>query len=352
MRTKQRRGGGLLSHAAIRWVSAASVLAAAGCGSATSPASPPASGRDPWVQPFIATSIWNTAIGSGAHYSPDSAAPTADLRASPAVLNSGMWSVPAYLATSKDPVVTVTTQEGTQGHPNEGPFRINASSQMLPDPSSDAHLSIVDPSHSFSTDLYGATINADGSISAVRGWQVDLYGDGAKLYGTTATHDIMMRGFGGLVRVAELQALRIPHATTMSLSQNRLKHGPVWPGTADDYCAYLTPSCYTGSVPIGSLIAIVSSADVTTLGLTPAGLAFARCLQDYGAYVDDSGGSDQITFYAEDATAGMPQIADIEGDLAKIQPYLAAVTNNTAQTMGGGGTPRQPPPPPLRGASS
>jgi hypothetical protein len=316
-----------------------------GCGAASNPASPsstPATGRDPWVQPFVAASIWNTAIGSGAQYSPDTSAVTGDLRAGVAVVNAGMWSVAAYLASKDDPMVTVTTQEGLQGHPNEGPFQIHASKQMLPDPTSDAIMTIVDPTHSFAMDLYGAKVNTDGSISAVRGWEVDLYGDGAKLYGTTATHDLMIRGFGGLVRVAELKNLHVPHATTIAMSYGRLKVGPVWPAIADDYCAYQVPPCYTGNVPIGTLVAIVPTVDVTTLGLTPAGLAFAHCLQDYGAYVDDSGGAD-LAFYAEDATAGMPEISDIAGDLPKIHPYLAAVVNNTAQTMGGGGTPRQPP---------
>src|SRR5208283_4202674 len=127
---------------------------------------------------------------------------------------------------------------------------------------------------------------------------------GATLYGTTAVHDLMLLGMGGLVRVAELQSLHIPHATTVVLSLSRAKHGPVWPAVADDYCAYLTPSCYTGHVPIGSLVVIVPTVDVTTLGLTPAGLAFAHCLQDYGAYVNDTGGSD-LAFLAEDAAAGM-----------------------------------------------
>jgi hypothetical protein len=307
-----------------------------------------AMGRDPWLQPFTPTSIFNMPIGSGAQYSLPTDSTTMDLRSGVAALNSGMWSEAAYLAAPGDPVVTVTTQEGLQGNPNEGPWQIHATKSMQPDPSTDAHLAIVDPYRRYSTELYGATVNADGSISAVRGYQVDLYGDGAKLYGTSAVHDLMLLGLGGLVRVSDLQHLRIPHATTLVLSQSRLKHGPVWPAVADDYCAYQTPSCYTGHVPIGSLVVIEPTIDLTTLGLTPAGLAFARCLQDYGAYVNDSGGSD-LAFLAEDAAAGMPEVTDIRNDLNKLVPYLAVVTNNAAQSIGGGGTPRQPLAPQLQG---
>ncbi len=316
--------------------------------SASAPTAPTeASGRDPWVQPFTRTSIWNMPIGSGAQYSPDSDPMTVDLRSGVAVLNSGMWSEAAYLASSSDPVVTVTTQEGAQGQPNEGPWQIHALASMRPDPSSDAHLAIVDPTHSYSTELYGAAINSDGSISAVRGYQVDLYGDGAKLYGTSAVHDLMLLGMGGLIRVDELENLHIPHATTVVLSPSRLKVGPVWPAVADDWCAYQTPSCYGGNLPIGALVAIVPTVDVTTLGLTPAGLAFAHCLQDYGAYINDSGGSD-VAFLAEDAAAGMPELTDIRNDLFRISPYLAVITNNSAESIGGGGTPRQPLAAPLR----
>lgn len=330
-------------------VACALQLITQGCGSNAPTASTTSRGRDPWVQPFLSSSIWNMPVGSGAQYSSPTDAVTTDLRNGVAVLNAGMWSEAAYVASSKDPVVTVTTQEGSGASPapNEGPWQINASRSMQPDPSSDAHLAIVDPTHSYSTELYGATVNADGSIAAVRGYQVDLAGDGAKLYGTSAVHDLMLLGMGGLIRVAELKNLHIPHATTVVLSPTRAKPGPVWPAVADDYCAYLVPSCYTGNVPIGSLVVMVPTVDVTTLGLTPAGLAFAHCLQDYGAYANDTGGSD-LAFLAEDAAAGMPELADIRNDLAKISPYLAVVTNNSAQTIGGGGTPRQPLAPPLR----
>ena len=316
-----------------------------GCGTGA-PTSSASTGRDPWVQPFLPTSIWNMPVGSGAQYSADTDSVTIDLRTAIATLNAGMWSEAAYLASSKDPIVTVTTAEGSTS-PNEGPWKIRANRSMLPDPSSDAHLAIVDPTHSYSTELYGASINADGSISAVRGYQVDLFGDGAKLYGTTASHDLMLLGMGGLIRVDELTGLHIPHATTVVLGLTRAKVGPVWPAVADDWCATQVPSCYSGHIPIGSLVVIVPTVDVTTLGLTPAGLAFAHCLQDYGAYANDTGGSD-LAFLAEDAAIGMPQITDIRSDLPKMAPYLAVVTNNTAQSIGGGGTPRQPLAPPLR----
>ena len=62
---------------------------------------------------------------------------------------------------------------------------------------------------------------------------------------------------------------------------------------------------------------------------------------------NDSGGSD-VAFLAEDAAVGMPGLTDIRNDLPRISPYLAVVTNNSAQSIGGGGTPRQPLAPPLR----
>jgi hypothetical protein len=98
---------------------------------------------------------------------------------------------------------------------------------------------------------------------------------------------------------------------------------------------------------MGTLIAIPASVRLTRLGLTPAGLALARCLQDYGAYLADTGGTEQITLFAEDAAQDMDRIKDLRADFTRLVPYLSAVLNNGPKTVGGGGKPRRPAAPPL-----
>ena len=129
------------------------------------------------------------------------------------------------------------------------------------------------------------------------------------------------------------------------------RHGFIKTAPGVRYFMYAdnTPFFYlgdTGNVPMGTLVAIVPTVDVTKLGLSsPMGLAVAHALQDYGAYVVVSGGKNQLTLYAETPAQGMPQITDIKNDLAKMRRYLAAVLNNSPKSVGGGGKPRRPPAP-------
>jgi hypothetical protein len=152
-------------------------------------------------------------------------------------------------------------------------------------------------------------------------------------------------GMGGVLRAWELRAGRIRHALTFSLPYARLKHGPVWPSSREDYWGFRD---YQGHVPIGTLIAIPPGLDVAALGLSASGRALARALQDFGAYCDDSVGTDGIEISAEGASEEMPQLADARRDFPVIHRYLRAVTNNTRVNPGGGGVPRAQAAPGLR----
>jgi len=141
------------------------------------------------------------------------------------------------------------------------------------------------------------------------------------------------------LRAWDIRAGRIRHALTFLLPFGRLKHGPVWPSAREDYWGFRD---YTGHVPIGTLIAIPPDVDIGGLGLSPGGVVLARALQDYGAYCDDSVGTDGIVISAEGASEGLPELADMRRDFPVIRRYLRVVLNNARATPGGGGTPRAP----------
>jgi hypothetical protein len=296
--------------------------------------------RDPWLWPFLSRSEWNTPLGSGARFAPADDPTTVDILAGGTAIHAGEWSHPLYLAHPDDPFVTVFDQE------NERSFRVRVPPGAKPDPMSDGHMYVVDPAKRSVLEMIGVKRAANGDITSVRAFQVSLYGTGMHMtdgkYPGIRAMDAS--GMGGLIRAWELQAHRIPHAVTFLLPPWRLKHGPVWPSAREDYWGFRD---YKGNVPIGALIAIPPAVDVTKLGLTPSGLALARALQDYGAYCDDSSGSQGIIISAEGATEGMAELRDMRADFPKIRAYLRVVTNNTAATPGGG-TPRQPPAPPLQ----
>jgi hypothetical protein len=299
-----------------------------------------ANGRDPWLWPFSVGSPWNTPIGDGARFSADDSAATRDLLAGHALIHAGTWSMPLYLAAPDDRMVTVRDEE------NARVFHARVPAAARPDPMGDGHMFVVEPGRGFVLEMYRARVMADGSIVARRAFRVDLRGPGmflrdGKFPGVRAMD---ASGFGGVMRAWEMRAGRIGHALTFLLPPSRLKHGPVWPSAREDFWGGRD---YAGHIPIGTLIAIPGSVRVDRLGLSAAGLVLARALQDFGAYCDDSVGSDGLVLSAEAAAEGMPELAAMRRDFPVLRQRLRVVENNGPQTVGGGGRRRAPPAPEL-----
>jgi hypothetical protein len=93
---------------------------------------------------------------------------------------------------------------------------------------------------------------------------------------------------------------------------------------------------------MGSLLAIPPSVNIGALGLSPQALAVARALQDYGAYITETGGGNVI-YYAE-ANSHTTMTA---AELGSLTPYLRVVPNNSSNNVGGGGVPRAEMAPPF-----
>jgi hypothetical protein len=293
--------------------------------------------RDPYLWPFAPDSPWNTPIGSGAVFSPLEDTRTQDLLAGHTSIRAGAWGMPIYLAREADPMVHVHDEE------NARDFLARIPVSARPDPMADAHFFVVEPSHLFALEMYRARLQAKGDVVARRAFRVSLTGPGMFLRDGRfpGVRAMDASGMGGVLRVWEIHVGAIRHALTFMLPFNRLKHGPVWPSSREDFFG---ARVYTGHVPIGTLIAIPSDVDIGALALTPAGHVLARALQDFGAYCDDSVGTDGIVMSAEGAAEGLPELADMRRDFPVLHRYLRVVLNNTSATPGGGGTPRVSPP--------
>jgi hypothetical protein len=156
----------------------------------------------------------------------------------------------------------------------------------------------------------------------------------------------MIPAFAGLIRTGEISSGLIPHALAALMTQTMLKSVAVWPAAAFD-----RSNSYAGILPMGALLAIPPTVNLTKLGLSPQGLAMATAAQNFGVYIVDSGGGG-LTFMAEladpeirwDGTATTPPWWR---DIEIIGANLQWVTNNAAGTPGGGGTPRAPLAPPF-----
>ncbi|HWW44720.1 MAG TPA: hypothetical protein VN180_06575, partial [Acidimicrobiia bacterium] len=232
--------------------------------------------RDPFLWPFATTSPWNVPVGSGARFASDADPRTLDLQAVPGVnIDAQAYSQPMYRASTSDPLRTVTDPHGT------AQYRIPDAA--TPAAGTDADLHVVDPTDHWVDECWNARRLPSGDLTCGYHVRTDLTGSGV----TSGVRAAGVSAIGGLIRQWELDQGQIDHAVALALPDTAQAGGPIWPATAQDSDAVVA---YRGHIPLGTLLAIPSSVDVTTLGLTPGGLVLAHALQDFGAYDVDSTG--------------------------------------------------------------
>ena len=349
--------------------------------------------RDWRRQPFSRRSPWNHPIGSGARY-----ATIPRLASYMASLNyEERWTTAVVLAQGHDPLVKMVFSPNWgpysswaflnrggktcgNGHTAERNLLRHASEQLpteanyysttassddsrwvlptsyraasegyrsvfrlpagaCPSPDSDGMMAVFQPD-GWAIDIYAGVVTSDGHVVGTMASWIDARGDGTGWWnGRRAS---MLPSFAGLIRSGEIAGGRIPHALAVQVPAAMLRAQYVWPAYAFDRDAG-----YSGSVPMGALLAIPPQVDLDTLGLSPFGLVIARAAQDYGVYVVDRGGQG-ITFLAE---LGNPDIRwPSRGasdpawwkDIETIKNALRRVTNNGPTSRGGGGVPRVP----------
>lgn len=201
-----------------------------------------------------------------------------------------------------------------------------------PSPDSDGLFAVMQPD-GWVLDSYATVVLSSGAVLGTMASWIDVRGDGTGWWnGRRAS---MLPSFAGLIRDGEIEAERIPHALAMQAPRRLLRRAAVWPAWAFD-----RDSGYSGTLPMGALLAIPPRIDIERLGLSPSGLVIARAAQDYGIYVVDRGG-DGLTILAE---LGNRDVRRGGGgslwwkDLERIRDVLQQVVNNSAANRGGGGT--------------
>jgi len=202
-----------------------------------------------------------------------------------------------------------------------------------------------------------------------------LFGDGV----SGGSGGSNLSTLGGTLRPGEIAPGRqgARHALRVNID------GPhdLWPGTTATCFRWPATRCdsygpsggasppYGGTNPkltMGALLAIPASVDLTTLGLSPAGLEVAWTMQNFGAYVVNDSARSVFTIATETGDAStlnqfqtdwsFPfETVDASGssswghDLQTIISHLSVIDNNGPNSIGGGGTPLQPLAPPLLG---
>lgn len=217
---------------------------------------------------------------------------------------------------------------------------------------------------------------------------VDLYGGGINgSHGASG-----LSAIGGSIRIGELRpgqqgpqhALKLSFYSAQVLHKCGANDAPNyqscyrWPARGADFNADSANGGYGtvvgGNPPpamqMGALLAIPASVDLSTLGLeTEPGMQLAWTLQNYGAYIVDSGGEPDIFIGAESGPGADGSYTTLDGqfiadwgydidqrvgtntpwtrDIQRLIAALYVVDNNSPTSIGGGGTPLQPVAPPL-----
>jgi hypothetical protein len=284
---------------------------ALGCGDGSAgpaPVTSPGPGDVAGWRPFAATSPWNTRIPADAALEPDGAALVADLATSSPYgahldVNITGYSIPLYWADASTPTQVVIADLGGEGWSSSDGFDAVAEMPLpagaAPDPASDHHLLVVDPSRNLEWGCWNAR-NESGQWRGGVCATADLAGSGVRQPATSASpwwvaHGARACGFplvAGLIRAEEIASGRIDHA--LVLAYPRVRSG------------WFTPPASTGSalgapgtegIPCGGRIQLDPTVDPGALGLTRSGRIILTALQEYGAYVGDYSGA--ISLYAD-----------------------------------------------------
>lgn len=322
------------------------------------------------MRPFSSTSPWNTKIPANATYSNDGRVQSFRNVSDGYKLgvNVKSWTGWIWTAKASDPTVTVNVSvhnlDSQRGNPNPraGNVTLKMPANAHPDPANysgvssnpwaddpdgkDGHMTVIDPEGQYAHEFWHMEKDrSTGQMKAAAYVRTPLNGTGvflageavSRLSGQYYTPSVTSYGWGptrayggsalgGLIRQGEVTQTGINHALAMSIPKELLGYPaagqlPLYPASKDDGRSM----GYTGSILMGTRFAIPRSVNLSSLGLSPAGLRLATALQEYGAYiVDQSGGvrlgSDGVAAQAEgNALNAQP------ADLRKIHSLLSIV---------------------------
>jgi protocatechuate 3,4-dioxygenase beta subunit len=335
--------------------------------------------RNPLLQPFTSTSIWNMPIGSDAQYEPANLIP-----ASQFTLTSDQHII---VMTPSAPLTNL--YENTAGPSGDQNQRCDTSGAFLTTVPIPADFEVLstdqnDPLTALAAD--GHTLiqgepfarcvaGGPGTLDFLDKVNSDLGSDGL-LGWDGGSH---LSALGGAIRLGELvPGGAIDHALQIDVDAPNLYFGSTtlchtWPATTK--CDTNASTTYTGSNPhlvMGSLLALPPTLDLNTLGLDLPGMILAKAFQDYGAYIANNAdrsvnnivtelspsgsvaevydGSHNLVDPGEFQTVwGVPfDTVGVNGadtwsrDIETIFANLEIVLNNGQNSIGGGGTPIVP----------
>jgi hypothetical protein len=271
-------------------------------------------------RPYSASSPWNIGTNGRSQDSANSSHLQAYLSATytsslsaPAGPND--FGHPVYFARATDPLVTATcSQYGCyNNNARVGSISLRIPAQARPAQASDHHMGIVQPDGT-EVDCWGASYSGGSSLSAgICSTTSVTTGSGVETPSATSGAALA----AGVVRFDELSRGSIPHALFVVVS---CTSGVVYPGTSN------ARACGDGAgVPVGAWLHLtLSDAQIDALPsstIPAAYLPILHALHNYGAFVEDTGGS----FSNESGAPGVWFMFEDQQQYASFgQPYPGA----------------------------
>ncbi|MCU7802750.1 MAG: hypothetical protein KZQ96_06085 [Candidatus Thiodiazotropha sp. (ex Lucinoma borealis)] len=269
--------------------------------------------RDYYLQPFSDNSPWNKPLIEYQEYVDNDIIKVRKINnLSAVVINSKKWSIPFYKASKYDPVLNVYVKNISKN------VSLRMPKEAQPAKGKDAHLNILSENKKTIYEFYkynkAKRIAKSLKIVDIEGLGVSQkpgYILGTRAYGGSSV--------GGLIRNWELaQNEKINHPLALAIGGKYLKSGYVWPASSED--SHSNKS-YTGTIAMGSVITLPKELDISGILSNDTAKNIAHALQEYGGYIVDTVGNNNIILYAE-PTANHSMLKRAAKQLSQILPHL------------------------------
>ncbi len=236
--------------------------------------------------PFPATSAWNQDISS-ASVDPNSATiinfigPSIGLHPD---FGSGLYGgstigIPYVVVDSSQANVGITfTAYGDESDPGPMPIPANAPVEGAPNPG-DQHVLVVDNSNCFLYELYGASVNSNGTWNAGSAAIWDLENGEQRPWTWTSADAAGLPIFPGLVRYDEVAAGAIQHAIRFTLPSSEAAMVPP--------ASHWAANDSSAPVPMGMRLRLKADYDISSFSTNVQVILTA--LKKYGMIMADNG---------------------------------------------------------------
>ena len=294
----------------------------------TSFTTPAASG--PVARLYSSDTFINTPIPASPAIEPNSSAIVSQAlqgySSSANIANDDSWGIPVFQASSESTSYTVGCEYYDCWVPF-GPIHIPANAQ--PQSGSDGHMVVMEPDGQ-EMDMWIAQHTGSGWTSGSR-WETSAYGSAAnctRVHGCGAADVAGFALAAGMIRPQEIAQGHIDHALAITTPDTRANY-IACPATDTDG-HHDDPN----ALPIGAHVQLDPNIDVDQLKIPRWEKVIAVALQQYGAYVIDTGGS--VAVYAQSdlglpynawGKAGVPSDAPSLANLPWSQMRVLSMTN-------------------------